>query len=83
MGNNISLQTVSQNSTGKDDPWVFNVENKESNALCQVSSVRRVRVCKDLQASYFKVLPVHDDVVESEQNREPESDYVVVAIGRA
>lgn len=41
MGNSSSLQTVSQNSTGKSRPCVLRVVNNESRALHGVNTGQR------------------------------------------
>jgi hypothetical protein len=69
MGNRSSWQTVSQNSTGKDDPCFLRVLKRESSALRTKSGeMGRAKdngvIC--LQASYFEILSVHDDIVETE-----------------
>ena len=53
MGNSNSWQTVSQNSTVKVEPYVFNVEKSESSALSQVSKVtpRRAENAHNLRTS--------------------------------
>jgi hypothetical protein len=82
MGNKSSWQTVSQNSTGNDDPCFLRVLKSESSALqiaaeCKQRRVR-TRQCICSQPSYFEVLSVHDDVIETKKNWEPVLDHRII-----
>ena len=80
MGNRSSWQTVSQNSTGNDDPCFLRVLKRESNALHPTLREREAResTCLCSQTSHFKVFSVHYDVIETEQHREPILDHRVI-----
>ena len=81
MGNRSSWQTVSQNSTGNEEPCFLSMLKRESNALHPTSRERESReevICQCSQTSYFEVFSVHYDVIETEQHREPILDHRIV-----
>lgn len=66
IGKSSFWQIVSQNSTGNDLPYDFNVVNNESRALEQ----EELSFClayedRSSQSPYFEVFPVHNNVVET------------------
>jgi hypothetical protein len=79
MGNNSFGHTeLSQNSTGQVDPYVLRALNSASRALNPQSVKIRWKCRRYSQSSNFKVIAIHDDVVEGEKDREPELDHIVI-----
>jgi hypothetical protein len=83
MGNKSSWQTVSQNSTGNDDPCFLRVLKSESSALqiaagCKQGVKSKVHQRIYSQPSHFEVLSVHYNVIETKQDWEPVLDHRIV-----
>jgi len=78
MGKRSSWQTVSQNSTGYDAPYVLRVEKRESKALSRESNQGSNRKKGYSQSSDFQIFAIHDDIVKTEKYREPKSDHAVI-----
>lgn len=83
MGNRSSWVTVSQNSTGNDDPCFLRVLKSESNAL-KTKVQRKREVSKSIflhvyaQSSHFKIFSIHDNVIKAEEDWEPVLDHRIL-----